>query len=165
LSKNKVISPFKSASHEHKDCLKAAIIAAKNHCDAAGIRLTPIRQRVLELVWEDHEPVKAYDILDKLKQAKSSSAPPTVYRALDFLQEEGLVHKIESLNAYIGCGDPRDFHKGQFFICHDCGSVAELDDDEIRCLLQKKAKYFGFEINDEMVEIKGHCQECRGLKE
>jgi Fur family zinc uptake transcriptional regulator len=165
LSKNKVISPFKPASHKHQDCLRAAIVAAKNHCDAVGIRLTPIRQRVLELIWQDHEPVKAYDILDKLKQSKSSSAPPTVYRALDFLQDEGLVHKIESLNAYIGCGNPRNTHKGQFFICHDCGFVAELDDDEIRRLFQKKAKRFGFEINDEIVEIKGYCQECRGLKE
>ncbi len=165
MSKNKVISPFIPASHKHQDCLKAAIVAAKSHCDAVGISLTPIRQRVLELIWEDHEPVKAYDILDTLKQSKSSSAPPTVYRALDFLQDEGLVHKIESLNAYIGCGNPRNTHKGQFFICHDCGFVAELDDDEIRRLFQKKAKRFGFEINDEIVEIKGYCQECRGLKE
>jgi Fur family zinc uptake transcriptional regulator len=164
VSKSKLISPFKPASHKHQECLQSAIDAAKKHCDAAGIRLTPIRLRVLELVWQNHEPVKAYDILDKLKQAKSSSAPPTVYRALDFLQDEGLVHKIESLNAYVGCGNPKDVHKGQFFICHDCGSVAELDDDEIRDLLQKKAKLFGFEINDEMVEIKGYCQECRGLK-
>ena len=165
MSKNKVISPFIPASHKHQDCLKAAIVAAKSHCDAVGISLTPIRQRVLELIWEDHEPVKAYDILDTLKQSKPSSAPPTVYRALDFLQDEGLVHKIESLNAYIGCGNPRNTHKGQFFICHDCGFVAELDDDEIRRLFQKKAKRFGFEINDEIVEIKGYCQECRGLKE
>lgn len=165
MSKNKVISPFIPASHKHQDCLKAAIVAAKSHCDAVGISLTPIRQRVLELIWQDHEPVKAYDILDTLKQSKSSSAPPTVYRALDFLQDEGLVHKIESLNAYIGCGNPRNTHKGQFFICHDCGFVAELDDDEIRRLFQKKAKRFGFEINDEIVEIKGYCQECRGLKE
>ena len=101
--------------------------------------------------------------LDELKQAKSSSAPPTVYRALDFLQDEGLVHKIESLNAYVGCGNPKDLHEGQFFICLDCGSVAELDDDDIRELLQKKAKRFGFAISDEMVEIKGHCQECQSL--
>ena len=108
MSKSKLISPFKPAAHKHQECLQSAIAAAKTHCDAAGIRLTPIRQRVLELVWQNHEPVKAYDILDKLKQAKSSSAPPTVYRALDFLQDEGLVHKIESLNAYVGCGNPKE---------------------------------------------------------
>jgi len=161
VNKNKLISPFKPARHKHQECLQSAITAAKRHCEASGIRLTPLRQRVLELVWQNHEPVKAYDILDELKQDHSSSAPPTVYRALDFLQEEGLVHKIESLNAYVGCGNPKEFHRSQFFICHDCGSVAELDDTDIRDLLQEKAYQFGFKIDDEMVEIKGHCQECR----
>jgi Fur family zinc uptake transcriptional regulator len=160
MSKNKVISPFKPSVHEHKDCLKSAINAAKSHCDDSGQRLTPLRQQVLELVWQSHEPVKAYDVLDKLKQEHSSSAPPTVYRALDFLKEQGLVHKIESLNAYVGCGNPEESHSGQFFICHDCGSVAELDDADISGLIQQKADRFGFIIDDEMVEIKGHCQEC-----
>jgi Fur family transcriptional regulator, zinc uptake regulator len=161
LSKNKVLSPFKPAIHKHQDCLESAIEAAKRQCDASGQRFTQLRQRVLELVWQNHEPVKAYDILDELKQDSVSSAPPTVYRALDFLQEQGLVHKIESLNAYVGCGNPRETHQSQFFICRDCGSVAELDDADIRNLIQKKAKRFGFMIDGEMVEIKGHCQECR----
>ncbi len=161
MSKNKVISPFKPSVHEHNDCLQSAIKTAKSHCEESGLRLTPLRQQVLELVWQSHEPVKAYDVLDKLKQDHSSSAPPTVYRALDFLQEQGLVHKIESLNAYMGCGNPEESHSGQFFICNDCGSVAELDDADISGLIQKKAKGFGFLINDEMIEIKGRCQECR----
>jgi Fur family zinc uptake transcriptional regulator len=161
MKKNKIINPFKPAKHKHQDCLQAAIKAAKQHCDVLGLRLTPLRQRVLELVWQSHEPMKAYGILDELKQGHSSSAPPTVYRALDFLQEQGLVHKIESLNAYVGCGDPKEHHSSQFFICHDCGSVAELDDADISGLIQKKASHFGFKIDNEMVEIKGHCQECR----
>ena len=160
MTKNKIISPFKPSIHEHSDCLKSAIQAAKSRCDESGIRLTPLRQQVLELVWQSHEPVKAYDVLDSLKKEHSSSAPPTVYRALDFLQEQGLVHKIESLNAYVGCGNPEETHSGQFFICHDCGSVAELDDADISSLIKKKANRLGFKIDDEMVEIKGHCQEC-----
>lgn len=161
MKKNKVISPFKPGAHKHQECQESAIATAKVHCDASGLRLTPIRQRVLELVWQSHEPVKAYDVLDKLKQNHASSAPPTVYRALDFLQEQGFVHKIESLNAYVGCGNPEESHTGQFFICCDCGSVAELDDADISGLIQKKAKRFGFKVDNEMVEIKGHCQECR----
>jgi Fur family transcriptional regulator, zinc uptake regulator len=161
MKKNKTVSPFKPAIHKHKECLQSAIKVAKQHCDASGLRLTPLRQKVLELVWQSHEPVKAYGILDKLKQGHSSSAPPTVYRALDFLQEQGLVHKIESLNAYVGCGDPNEHHRSQFFICRDCGSAAELDDADISGLIQRKAKGFGFKIDDAMVEIKGHCQECR----
>ena len=160
MSNNKIISPFKPSTHEHQDCLQSAIKAAKTRCDESGIRLTPLRQQVLELVWQSHEPVQAYDVLDKLKQAHSPSAPPTVYRALDFLQEHGLVHKIESLNAYIGCGNPEDSHSGQFFICRCCGAVAELDDADISKLIQKKASQMGFKINGEMVEINGHCQEC-----
>ncbi len=164
MQKNKLKNPFKSANHKHKKCLQTALAAAKKHCDAFGLRLTPIRYRVLELVWQNHAPVKAYNILDQLKLAKSS-APPTVYRALDFLKEEGLVHKIESLNAYIGCDNPQEGHKSQFFICDDCGTVAEIADPDIRYLLRKKAHQFGFKIKDEMVEIKGHCQECRGSAE
>lgn len=160
MKKSKIISPFKPVKHKHQECLQSAIRAAKQHCDGAGLRLTPIRQRVLELVWQSHEPVKAYAVLDELKQGHSSSAPPTVYRALDFLREQGLVHKIESLNAYVGCGDPKEQHSSQFFICHDCGSVAELDDADISGLIQKKANAFGFKIDGEMVEIKGQCQEC-----
>ncbi len=160
MSKNKIISPFKPAKHKHQDCLQSALKAAKQHCDLSGLRLTPLRQKVLELVWQSHEPVKAYDVLDHLKQEQFSSAPPTVYRSLDFLQEQGLVHKIESLNAYVGCGNPEEVHTGQFFICRECGSVAELDDADISNLIKKKADRFGFKIDNEMIEIKGRCQEC-----
>ncbi len=159
--KNKVISPFQPTSHQHNKCLKTAIEAAREHCAATGSRLTPLRQKVLELVWQKHEPVKAYDILDQLKREHSSSAPPTVYRALDFLQEQGMVHKIESLNAYIGCGNPADSHQSsQFLICKLCGSVAELDDADIKELLREKAEKLGFDIIGETVEITGSCTHC-----
>ena len=163
MNKNKVISPFKPVAHRHEECLDSAIENAKRQCEASGQRFTRLRQRVLELVWQNHEPVKAYDILDELKHEKASSAPPTVYRALDFLQEQGLVHKIESLNAYIGCGDPTDSHSSQFLICSDCGAVAELGDVDIQNLLDQKAKHFGFKIDQQMVEINGHCQACLAL--
>ena len=140
--------------------MHSAIQNAKHQCEASGQRFTRLRQRVLELIWQNHEPVKAYDILDELKNDNASSAPPTVYRTLDFLQEQGLVHKIESLNAYVGCGDPTGKHSGQFFICHDCGVVAEIDDVEIRSVLKAKAEELSFRIDDEMIEIKGSCHEC-----
>ncbi|MEM7027560.1 MAG: Fur family transcriptional regulator, partial [Pseudomonadota bacterium] len=110
---------------------------------------------------QNHEPVKAYDILDQLKEEHSGSAPPTVYRALEFLQEQGFVHKIESLNAYIGCGNPADTHKNsQFLICKSCGAVAELDDHDIKSLLEEKADNLGFTIQADMVEITGLCSNC-----
>ncbi len=134
---------------------------ARRLCDASGQRFTRLRQRVLELVWRNHEPVKAYDILDELRDEHAASAPPTVYRVLDFLQAQGLVHKIESLNAYVGCGDPGDSHSSQFFICRDCAGVAEMDDPELRALLQKKAAALGFEMDAQIIEVNGRCHECR----
>ena len=126
------------------------------------MRLTPIRRRVLELVWASHEPVKAYDVLDILRSERDSAAPPTVYRALEFLLDEGLVHKIESLNAYVGCGEPGHADAGQFLICAECGEVAELDDLELARLIQQKARQMGFAIAEQVVEIKGSCAECAG---
>ena len=155
-----IVMPFKELGHSHRACLESALSAAEATCHERGFKLTRLRRLVLELVWGSHEPVKAYDILDKLKGEDFSSAPPTVYRALDFLQAEGMVHKIESLNAYVGCARPEQRHVSQFLICHSCGSVAELDDQEIRKLLAKKAAKLGFRIDHEMIEIKGICSAC-----
>jgi Fur family transcriptional regulator, zinc uptake regulator len=156
----KVIREFSRGRHKHSTCIAEALAAAEIACKERGNRLTPTRRRVLELVWAGHEPVKAYDVLDILRNERSSAAPPTVYRALEFLQEEGLVHKIESLNAYVGCGKPGHLDSGQFLICSGCGEVAELDDPELVKLISKKAGQIGFAIEDHVVEIKGCCEQC-----
>ena len=120
-----------------------------------------MRRRVLELVWQNHAPVKAYDLLDSLSAESGRVAPPTVYRALEFLLDEGLVHRIASLNAFIGCGDPAHFHSGQFMICSECGRVAELDDPEVAAVLDRRAARLGFTIARQTVEIEGVCQQCQ----
>lgn len=160
-----ILMPFKEHGHRHQQCLDKALSAAEKNCLARGVRLTKLRRRVLELVWGSHEPVKAYDLLDKLRNEHSGSAPPTVYRALDFLQAEGMVHKIESLNAYVGCAEPHRQHSSQFLICHACGAVAEMDNADVRQLLADKAGQLGFRIDDEMIEIKGLCGPCQSGKE
>ncbi len=160
MSSNRVLVPFKERDHAHQKCLDSALSAAEKTCHARGVRLTKLRRRVLELVWGSHEPVKAYDILDKLRDEHIGSAPPTVYRALDFLQAEGMVHKIESLNAYVGCGEPDEAHCGQFLICRDCGAVAEMDNADVRELLAEKAGLLGFRVDREMIEVKGLCAAC-----
>ncbi|MEI9982345.1 MAG: transcriptional repressor [Aliidongia sp.] len=101
---------------------------AETVCTTRGVRLTELRRQVLELVWRRHEPVGAYDLLDELKVTHRRAAPPTVYRALEFLIDQGLVHRLESLNAYIGCTRPEELHAGQFLICTRCDSIGELDD-------------------------------------
>jgi len=160
MRKTNVITPFKKSNHIHQQCADAALSVAENTCNSRGVRLTKLRRRVLELVWSSHEPVKAYDILDILRDEHSGSAPPTVYRALEFLQEEGMVHRIESLNAYVGCGAPDHNHASQFLICQSCGAAAEMNDTEIRNLIADKADDMGFKIYEEIIEIKGVCLQC-----
>ena len=160
MQKNNIITPFKSFGHVHQRCTNSALLAAEETCNSRGVRLTKLRRRVLELVWTNHEPVKAYDILDILRHEHSGSAPPTVYRALDFLQKEGLVHKVESLNAYVGCGAPDHNHTSQFLICRICGAAAEMNDTDIRNLIADKAADIGFKIDKEIIEVKGVCSQC-----
>ena len=155
--------PFQENGHAHQNCLESALAMAEQTCRRRGVRLTRLRRKVLELVWSSHEPVKAYDILARLKDERSGSAPPTVYRALDFLQAEGMVHKLESLNAYLGCGDPNHPHRGQFLICHECGAVAEMDDTDVRELLAEKAGDMGFQVEQAVIEIKGLCADCAAI--
>lgn len=161
MPRKPVVTPFPDDRHVHADCLQSALAAAENVCRERGLRLTPLRRRVLELVWGSHEPVKAYDVLDQLRTEHRSAAPPTVYRALEFLQAEGFVHRIESLNAFIGCGAPQERHDGQFLICQGCGEVAEIDDADITQLLSNKAQSLGFHVDNETIEIKGLCANCR----
>lgn len=156
-----VVTPFKQAGHDHGHCIDDALARAEEQCRLRGVRLTPIRRRVLELIWHTHAPVKAYDLLDTLRGERRSAAPPTVYRALDFLLDEGLIHRIESLNAYVGCGNPEHQHVGQFLICGRCGAVAELDDPEVNGLLLRKAAEMGFRISNQTIEINGTCPACR----
>jgi Fur family zinc uptake transcriptional regulator len=146
--------------HDHDRCVADALAAAIELCDRRGIRLTPVRRRVLELVWRNHEPVGAYALLDVLREEGWSAAPPTVYRALDFLLDNGLVHRIESLNAFVGCSDPRRPHRGQHLICRRCGSVTEIAAAEIIGAVRRSAASVGFTVERETIEIAGVCGAC-----
>ncbi|HLT90909.1 MAG TPA: Fur family transcriptional regulator [Woeseiaceae bacterium] len=155
------VNPFPPSHHDHDDCVTNAIEAAERVCRRRNLRFTGIRRAVLELVWMSHRPVGAYEILDQLNRKGKKTAPPTVYRALEFLIEADLVHRLDSLNAFIGCRDPGSSHTGQFLICRHCRSVAELDDDDISCLVGEKAASHGFTAVRQMVEIEGVCRYCR----
>ena len=146
-----------SKCSHHKTCVKQALSHAEEACDEAGTRLTKTRRAVLELLWQSHQPRKAYDILADLAKNDASAKPPTVYRALDFLQEMNLVHKVESLNAYIGCGGE---HSHQYLICQKCGSVTDIHDKKLTQTVHKKAQENGFRVSNAVIEIKGHCERC-----
>ena len=147
--------------HDHEHCVSGAVDAAEALCARHGVRLTDLRRRVLELVWGSHAPVGAYDLLRRLSQEHRSAAPPTVYRALDFLLEQGLIHRIESLNAFVGCAAPDAAHAGQFLICSNCGVAAELEDPRIDRAISRSAAEIGFAVEQKTVELRGLCPGCR----
>lgn len=162
MSHSKDATPvsFACERHDHAECKRDALARVERVCAARGLRLTELRRRVLELVWASHMPMKAYDLLEKLQLERATAAPPTVYRALDFLVQEGFVHRIESLNAFIGCDIPERDHQGQFLICDNCGEAAELSDPDIEAALQDTAQTLGFRVDVSLVELKGRCARC-----
>jgi len=148
-------------SHDHRICIVDALDKAAELCSQRGARLTQIRRRVLELIWSSHRPIGAYSLLKVLKEERANAAPPTVYRALDFLLEQGLVHRIQSQNAFIGCADPNHQHNGMFLICTDCGNAVELEETKIDRLLKSSASSRGFVIESRTVEAAGLCPDCQ----
>ena len=148
--------------HDHSQCVTEALDAAEYLCAREGVRFTALRKRVLELVWQSHKPLGAYDVLDTLaREDGRRAAPPTVYRALDFLLEQGLVHRIASLNAFIGCSHPEHRHQGQFLICRNCRIAIELDHPSIHNAIAGSAKSIDFDVESETVEITGLCVQCK----
>lgn len=152
---------FPVPHHDHGACVRAAMAAAEEQCRRRGARLTDIRRRVLELVWGSHQPVGAYALLDALAKDGWSAAPPTVYRALDFLQAHGLVHRIALFNAFVGCAHPGHHHAGQFLLCGGCGSAVELEDAGVDGAIAAAAAKNGFTVSRQTIEIEGLCAGCR----
>jgi Fur family zinc uptake transcriptional regulator len=169
MADGNILAPFKPKNHDHEKCVAEAIAAAEARCARDGRSFTPLRRRVLELVWSSHGPVGAYELLDELRAERRGAAPPTVYRALDFLMGNGLIHRIESLNAYVGCGSPDKHpdhhHGGQFLICRACGAVAELDDPAIAGTIATRAEMLGFDVEQQTIEVTGLCPRCTGAAE
>lgn len=143
-----------------KKKLAEVLRRAESLCAARGARLTAQRRTVLGLLCESNRPLSAYEILDRMRDSVRNPAPPTVYRALDFLQEQGLVHKLESLHAFVGCSHPEHPHSSQFLICRDCGAVSEMENDAILRCLQSAVGSTGFKASRPVVEILGTCAEC-----
>lgn len=133
-----------------------------------GLRLTPIRARVLELIAEEGRPIKAYDLLERIRadgdKGAGAAAPPTVYRALDFLLANGFIHKLESVNAFVACHHPStDQHSVPFLICDRCHSAVELEDVAVVAALDERARALGFEPKAQTLEVHGLCARCSNL--
>ena len=138
----------------------AVLKRAERLCDERGVRLTARRRAVLRLLCESDRPLGAYELLERMRGVIENPAPPTVYRALDFLLAQGLVHKLESLHAFVGCVHPEHSHASQFLICSDCGEVSEVEDPAIARSLQAAGKAAGFHTKRPVVELLGTCAHC-----
>lgn len=157
-----ILTPLASRPHDHSRCVSHALAEAESICARQGLRLTALRKRVLELVWQSHKPLGAYDILGVLSEEDGRrAAPPTVYRALDFLLENGLVHRIASLNAFVGCNQPEHAHQGQFLICRSCHAAIELEKTSISEAIVASATDVGFSVEGQTVEVVGLCAGCQ----
>ena len=152
---------FQSFQHNHSLCVANALERARQICKRNALRFTEQRQRVLEIIWHSHRPILAYDILKVLRREKDNAQPPTVYRALDFLMDNHLIHRIESLNAYVGCDYSGEQHISQFLICVRCKQITEMEDDEVTKLISKRALKNGLLATHQTVEVSGLCSICR----
>lgn len=147
--------------HDHADCKRELLSEATRLCARRKLRLTARRRQVLEILLASHQPMGAYDILAELNRGAEAEriAPPIVYRALEFLAAEGLIHRIESRNAYISCARPGHRRDASFLICRACDRVAELHNEEPDLLAQ--ADNLGFAVDHSVVEVTGICAACR----
>ena len=145
---------------DHQVCIESAMHEAESICREKGLRFTELRREVLRLIWISHVPAKAYDILEKLKGKAWSAQPPTVYRALDFLLETGLVHKLDSINAYIGCSHPRKQNECYFLICTDCNEAKEYSSSELSDAMELTLNKNSFRPRKVTLEVLGQCGEC-----
>lgn len=139
---------------------EALLDRAASSCEAHGARLTQLRRHVLGLILDAEAPTGAYDLLDRLRASRQGAAPPTVYRALDFLLDQGLVHKLERLSAYVGCVAHDEEHAAQFLICRNCGKVTEIEDHRLAHALDDAARRLGFTVGKATIEAEGQCAAC-----
>jgi Fur family transcriptional regulator, zinc uptake regulator len=151
---------FPDPRHNHDHCTSDLVKRAERICERRGSRLTTQRRDVLDCVAQSHQAAGAYEIIERMAANGPRPAPITVYRALDFLLAHGLVHKIESRNAFIACSHAHEGEPAALLICEGCGTVAELDAPDTFQALERQAAGQGFEAQRAIIELSGRCQHC-----
>ena len=148
------------ASHDHSHCTHDVLARAQAMAEDQGARLTPVRLRTLEILLESHRAMGAYDVLDRLAAEGFGNQPPVAYRALDFLVDHGLAHRIRRLNAFTACMHPGENHSPVFFICRLCDALAEAPAAPVRAALEQTARNLGFAVERASIEALGLCPAC-----
>lgn len=159
MTKKQTATAFEA--HDHSRCAQSMMRAAEEICLHRGLRLTPIRTKVLEILTQSHVPLGAYEVLAQLSAQGSSPQPPVAYRALEFLVTNGLAHRIEKLNAFVACTTAHTGHSPIFMICEGCQRVAETPSLRNKSVLDRAAREMGFDIQSTVIEAQGLCAECR----
>lgn len=152
--------PF--APHDHSLCTRRALQAAVDQVGETGARLTPVRRRTLEILLESHRAMGAYEVLERLAAEGFGKQPPVAYRALEFLVDQGLAHRVQRLNAFAACLSPGRDHAPAFLICRACNRVAESDAPQVRAALSDTAAAQGFSVERTTIEALGLCSACEG---
>ena len=152
--------PIGFEEHDHSLCVQTTLDVADKTCAQAGLRLTAVRRKTLEILVQEHRALGAYEILEKLREEGFGSQPPVAYRAIEFLVKNGFVHKVEKLNAFVACNKPRKPHAPTFMICRSCQLVVETVSSEVSSMLSKSANKLGFRLEKSVVEVEGTCSSC-----
>ena len=158
MSNDPVPDPFHA--HDHAHCAAAVLRRAEDRAHEAGLRLTPVRRRALEILLESHRALGAYEVLERLAADGFGKQPPVAYRALDFLVEQGLAHRVQRLNAYAACLSAERDHSPAFLICRNCGALAELAAASVAAGLASLASESGFAVERVTIEAMGLCPAC-----
>jgi Fur family zinc uptake transcriptional regulator len=153
-------SHLDSKEQGHTQCVGEAIVFAEKICLARGVRLTPIRHQVLKLIWDSHKAVKAYDLLEWIRPLQKTAKPSTIYRALDFLIKQGLIHRVESLNAFVACSCSEHQHDSLLLICKHCNEVEERPAPKVMDALAQELNQSGFVLQSKALEAQGICGRC-----
>ncbi len=155
-------TPTPHASTIDRPAIDGALRAALLGCARKGVQLTDLRREVLRLILTAEGPSTAYQLLARLKETRASATPPTIYRVLNFLLEQHLIHRVERLNAFVPCveGGRQHDHAAQFLICRRCGTVSEIEDSNVTRALEHAAGANGFHPDRAVVEVDGTCAAC-----
>lgn len=145
----------------HKQATEQLLKRAEVMCQRRGVRMTPTRREVFAILTEQEGAVGAYDLLDLLKAEVPNAKPPTIYRALEFLQSQGFVHKVSSSNSYVLCSHFEKQHPVQMLICTHCGNVQEIHSSGVHQAFVEQAENQGFTVQQQTVEALGICSNCQ----
>ena len=144
-----------------KKAIKDSITQVFEICKENNIAFTEIRKNIYEIIIKHKKPIKAYEILDQFRNISGkTSHPPTVYRAIEFLIDNGFVHKLSSINSLVGCFHPKIHKECYFLICKKCNIYQECCDNDLAKNIFKTAKKNDFIVSNTTLEIEGHCQDC-----